>query len=93
MEQTDRPTQSKNLKRNKKKKEKKKKNIFTTKASSLYQNTHSPLNLAGPSLYPPGCPVLAVRRLIIHLYLNTHKAYTGKEPPHRKNKIIQSRER
>lgn len=37
-----------------------------------------PLNPTGPSLNLPACPDLVVSRIILYLYLNTHKAYTGK---------------
>lgn len=57
-----------------KKKERKKR----TKANSLCLNTQPFLNPYSSSLNPPACPVLAVSRIIIYLYLNTHKANTGK---------------
>lgn len=88
MEQTDIQTD-----REQRFEKKEKKNTFTTKASSFCRNTHSPhLNPNGPSLNPPACPVLAVSRIIIYLYLNTHKAYTGKgtttQEKKKKNKVI-----
>lgn len=57
-------------------------------------NTPRPLNPTGPSLNPPACPVLAVSRIIIYLYLNTHKAYTGEgTTTQEKQGYTQSRER
>lgn len=52
MEQTDRPTQSKGLKR--KKKKNRKKNTFTTKARSFCRNTHSP-SKSHRSITQPAC--------------------------------------
>lgn len=92
VERIDRPTQR--LKTNKQNKKTEKKNNFTTKASSFCLNTPRPLNPTGPSLNPPACPVLAVSRIIIYLYLNTHKAYTGEgTTTQEKQGYTQSRER
>lgn len=48
----------------------------------MFKHTHPLFNSTGPSLNPPACAVLAVSRIIIYLYLNTHKAYTGKGNHH-----------
>lgn len=66
------------VKKDLKKKKKKKKRNKRTKANSLCLNTQPFLNSYSSSLNPPACPVLAVSRIIIYLYLNTHKANTGK---------------
>lgn len=44
----------------------------------MFLKTDPLVNPPGPPLNPPACPVPAVSRIIIYLYLNTHKAYTGK---------------
>ncbi len=77
VEQTDRPTQSKGLKK-KRKKERKNKILSQLKLEAFVRTHIAPLNPTDPSLNLPACPDLVVSRIILYLYLNTHKAYTGK---------------